>query len=253
MNKDIITETKDYIKALKLAGIRGDLRERIGDAYKQEQPYEELLRDIFRQAYDVRKENSRKRRIKNAKFPYKKYLTNIITKYLPDSAKKKFKELKTLKFLDESRNIIFSGNPGTGKTHLSIGLGIKACNMGYKVFLATVPQLINTLKETRSEKRLRSFEKKFEKYDLIILDELGYISFDKEGSELLFSFLSLRAERKSTIITSNLSFDRWNEIFNDPALTAAMVDRLTHKSYVLNMNGNSFRMKETKEWLDNNN
>ena len=252
LNKKTVTETKDYIKALRLAGIRGDLKERIGEAYKTEQPYEEFLRDIFRKAYDVRKENSRKRRIKMAKFPYKKYLSEVITERLPDSAREKFKELKTLKFIENSRNIIFSGNPGTGKTHLSIGLGIKACNQGYKVYFATVPQLINTLKETRSEKRLRSFEKKFEKYHLIILDELGYISFDKEGSELLFSFLSLRAERKSTIITSNLSFDRWNEIFNDPALTAAMVDRLTHKSYVLNMNGNSFRMKETKEWMEKN-
>ncbi|SJZ67803.1 IS21-like element helper ATPase IstB [Selenihalanaerobacter shriftii] len=250
MDKKLVQETKDYIKALRLAGIRGDLIERVGEAYKDDQSYEEFLRDVFRKAYDVRKENSRKRRIKNAKFPYKKYLSDIIAEYLPDSAQEKLKELKTLKFINDNRNIIFSGNPGTGKTHLSIGLGIKACNEGYKVFFATVPQLINTLKETRSEKRLRSFEKKFEKYDLIILDELGYISFDKEGSELLFSFLSLRAERKSTIITSNLSFDRWNEIFNDPALTAAMVDRLTHKSYVLNMNGNSFRMKETKDWLE---
>ncbi|TDX39368.1 IstB-like ATP binding protein [Halanaerobium congolense] len=136
-----------------------------------------------------------------------------------------------------------------GKSHLSIGLGIKACNEGYKVFFATVPQFINQLKETQSERRLTNFESKFQKYDLIILDELGYISFDQKGSELLFSFLSLRAERKSTIITSNLSFERWNEVFNDPALTAAMVDRLTHKSYVINMNGNSYRMKETEEWL----
>ncbi len=98
--------------------------------------------------------------------------------------------------------------------------------------------MINELKETRSDKKLYTFEKKeFEKYDLIIIDELGYISFDKEGSELLFTFLSLRAERKSTIITTNLSFDRWNEIFNDAVLTAALIDRMTHKSYVINMNG----------------
>jgi len=93
-------------------------------------------------------------------------------------------------------------------------------------------------------------ERKFEKYDLIIADELGYISFDKEGGELLFQFLSLRAERKSTIVTTNLSFDRWNEVFNDEVLTAALIDRLTHKSYVINMNGNSYRIKETKEWLE---
>jgi len=249
MDKEIILETKNYIKELKIAGIRNDLNQKLAEAYRDNTPYEELLRDLFRDAYDMRKENGRKNRIKNAKFPYKKYLDTLIVDYLPESAKAKFKELKSLKFIEENRNIIFSGNPGTGKSHLSIGLGIKACNEGYKVFFATVPQFINQLKETQSERRLTNFESKFQKYDLIILDELGYISFDQKGSELLFSFLSLRAERKSTIITSNLSFERWNEVFNDPALTAAMVDRLTHKSYVINMNGNSYRMKETKEWL----
>ena len=150
-------------------------------------------------------------------------------------------------------NIILAGNPGTGKTHLSIGLGIKACNEGHKVFFTTAASLINELKETRSDKKLYTFEKRFEKYDLIIIDELGYISFDKEGSELLFTFLSLRAERKSTIITTNLSFDRWNEIFNDAVLTAALIDRMTHKSYVLNMNGESYRIRETREWLEKSN
>ena len=187
----------------------------------------------------------------------KKYVTelkipgiNQSLKMKIEEAKKKLKELKTLEFIEEGRNIILAGNPGTGKTHLSIGLGIECCNKGYKVYFATVPSLINELKESRSNKRLHSFEKRFERYDLIILDELGYISFDKEGSELLFTFLSLRAERKSTIITTNLSFDRWDEIFNDAVLTAALIDRITHNSFVINMNGGSYRMKETKEWLE---
>src|SRR5690606_19325730 len=129
---------------------------------------------------------------------------------------------------------------------------MEACLAGYRVFFATVPSLINQLKEHRSERTLRSFELKFEKYDLIILDELGYISFDREGAELLFNFISTRSEVKSTIITTNLSFDRWNEIFHDPVITAAIVDRITHRSYVINMNGNSYRIKETKEFLMNN-
>jgi len=115
--------------------------------------------------------------------------------------------------------------------------------------LPTIPLLVNQLKESRSENILRSVEARFEKYDLVIADELGYISFDKEGSELLFTHLSLRAGRKSTIITTNLSFEKWDEIFLDSVMTAAMIDRLTHKSYMLNMNGNSYRLKETKEWL----
>ena len=250
---EIISEIKEYVKELKIPGINQGLKMKIEEAYKLNQPYEELLRDIFMEAYDIRKENGRKNRIRNARFPYKKYLDELQVDYLPEDAKKKFKELKTLKFIEEGRNIILAGNPGTGKTHLSIGLGISACNKGYKVFFTTAASLINELKETRSEKKLYTFEKRFEKYDLIILDELGYISFDKEGSELLFTFLSLRAERKSTIITTNLSFDRWNEIFNDAVLTAALIDRMTHKSYVLNMNGESYRIRETREWLEKSN
>ncbi|MFY9296137.1 MAG: IS21-like element helper ATPase IstB, partial [Caldicoprobacterales bacterium] len=239
---EIISEIKEYVKELKIPGINQGLRMKIEEAYKLNQPYEELLRDIFMEAYDMRMENGRENRIRNARFPYKKYLDELQVDYLPEDAKKKFKELKTLRFIEEGRNIILAGNPGTGKTHLSIGLGINACNKRYKVFFTTAASLINELKETKSDKKLYTFEKRFEKYDLIILDELGYISFDKEGSELLFTFLSLRAERKSTIITTNLSFDRWNEIFNDAVLTAALIDRMTHKSYVLNMNGESYRI-----------
>ena len=112
-----------------------------------------------------------------------------------------------------------------------------------------MPLLTNQLKESCSQQILTKTEGKFEKYDLVIVDELGYISFDREGSELLFTHLSLRAGRKSTIITTNLSFDRWEKIFSDAVMTAAMIDRLTHKSYLLNMNGSSSRMKETREWL----
>ncbi len=250
---ETINEIKKYVSELKIPGINQGLKMKIEEAYRLNQPYEELLKDIFIEAYDVRKENGKKNRIKNARFPYKKYLDELQVDYLPKDAKNRFKELRTLNFIDESRNIILAGNPGTGKTHLSIGLGINACNEGYKVFFTTAASLINELKETRSDKKLYTFEKRFEKYDLIIIDELGYISFDKEGSELLFTFLSLRAERKSTIITTNLSFDRWNEIFNDAVLTAALIDRMTHKSYVINMNGDSYRIKETKEWLEKSN
>lgn len=251
MNENIMNEIKDMLGELKIPGIKQGLSAKIAEAYKLNSSYEELLRDLLREACDVRQENGKKNRIRNASFPYKKYLEDLVCEHLPEQAQKKLKELKTLKFIEEKRNVILAGNPGTGKTHMSIGLGILACNMGYKVYFGTVPLLINELKECRSEKRLRQFEMKFEKYDLVIVDELGYISFDKEGSELLFTYLSLRAERKSTLITTNLSFDRWNEIFKDPVLTAAMVDRLTHKAHVINMNGNSYRVKETQEWLDN--
>jgi len=100
---------------------------------------------------------------------------------------------------------------------------------------------------------LRSFEMKFEKYDLVIIDELGYISFDKEGAELLFTHLSLRGGRAATIITSNLSFERWEEVFHDPILTSALADRLTHRAHIINMIGGSYRILETKEWMEQSN
>ena len=111
----------------------------------------------------------------------------------------------------------------------------------------TVHRLLTQLRESHSTRTLRQSELRFEKYDLVICDEFGYISFDKEGSELLFNHLSLRSGSKSTIITTNLTFDRWSEIFGDPVLTAALVDRMTHKAYLISMNGDSYRVRETKE------
>lgn len=217
-----------------------------------DQAFEVLLQVLLQEKRD-RFTRAKQNRIRAANFPQKKLLEELIVDLLPEQAKQKLPHLKTLDFIKEGQNVILTGSPGTGKSHIGIGLGMEACLAGYRVFFATVPSLINQLKEHRSERTLRSFELKFEKYDLVIIDELGYISFDKEGAELLFSHLSLRAGRKSTIITSNLSFLKWQEIFHDPVLTAALTDRLTHKSHVINMVGPSFRMRETEEWIKDSN
>ena len=121
----------------------------------------------------------------------------------------------------------------------------KACEQGYRVLYTTIPYLVIELKESNSKQKLRTYQKRFEKYDLIIADELGYISFDREAADLLFTVLSLRASQKSTIITSNLTFERWDEIFGDAAITSAIVDRLTYKAYLIDMEGDSYRLRET--------
>ncbi len=239
---------KSLTKEIGLPGIRQNFEDLLDEFSTQSNCYNVFLNRLLELEYLSRNESRKASRIRQAEFPYKKYLEDLNREELPAEAKIKIAELENLNFITHGRNIIFSGNPGTGKTHIAIGLGIKACLQDYKVLFTTVPRLITQLKECRSEKTLRQFENRFEKYDLVICDEFGYISFDKDGAELLFSNLSLRAGIKSTIITTNLSFDRWGEIFGDTILTAAMVDRLTHKAHILNMNGKSYRIKETLLW-----
>ncbi len=238
-----------YAKEIHFPAVRRYLEEDLSEARSSNLSYEEFLCYLLQKEYDARIENGKLARIRIANFPAKKYLEDLKVEELPVECRNKLKVLESLDFVKNGQNVILYGNPGTGKTHIATGLGIKAAIAGYRVFFTTVPVLINQLKEARGSSTLRSYEVRFEKYDLVIADELGYISFDKEGSELLFTNLSLRAGRKSTIITTNLSFDRWDEIFLDPVITAAMIDRLTHKSYMVNMNGPSYRMKETKEWI----
>ena len=247
--KQLQNDISELASQLKLPGIRKYFSDEIKECTLKELDYESFLLKLLEKEFELRQENGKNNRIRGANFPYKKYLEDLSISDLPEDARQRLGQLKTLDFIKNSQNVILAGNPGTGKTHLAIGLGIKACLEGYKVLFTTVPLLVNQLKESRSNRVLMSFENKFEKYDLIIADEMGYISFDKEGSELLFANLSLRAGRKSIIITTNLSFERWDEIFKDPVITAAMIDRLTHKAYIVNMNGNSYRFKETEEWL----
>ena len=203
---------------------------------------DEFVRSILEKEVMLRMENGRLSRIRSANFPYKKYLSDLEIPKLPINARERFNELNSLDFIRNSQNIIMCGNPGTGKTHLAIGLGIEAAMAGFKVKYYNVPTLINRLKELKNSRNLLSIQRQFESVDLMILDELGYISFDKEGGELLFTHLSLRTEQKSTIITTNLTFDKWQDIFGDPIMAAALIDRLTYKSFVVNMTGNSFRL-----------
>jgi len=241
----------DRIKALTreigLPGIRSNFSTLADESHASKSSYQEYLLQLLEMEYESRLKSRKASRIRQADFPYKKHLEDLQRKELPEDAYLKLPEIETLKFIKTGRNIVFAGNPGTGKTHLAIGIGIKACIDDYKVLFTTVSRLLTQIKECRSDKTLRQLENRFQKYDLVICDEFGYISFDKEGAELLFSHLSLRAGLKSTIITTNLPFNKWDEIFGDKVLTTALVDRLTHKAHIVNMNGKSYRTKETLE------
>lgn len=237
-----------YSRQLRLPGFRKHYLNLQAEMSGNETDYTTYLARLLELEYQERKERRKRLTIKLAGFPQLKYLQELSLDDLPQDARERLPALKNLSFIESGQNIILSGNPGTGKSHVATGLGLEACIKGYKVLFVTVPQLITQIRESRSERRLRTLENRFEKFDLVICDEFDYISFDKEGAELLFTHLSLRTGKKSTIITTNLSFDRWAEIFGDPVLTAAMVDRITHRAHIINMNGKSYRAKETKQW-----
>lgn len=237
----------EYSKELRLPCFRRHFKEYAREAAGEHLDYESYLLNLLEREYEGRKENRKKALIRRAEFPSRMYLQDLKRESLPEGAGAYLPLLERLDFIASGQNVVLAGNPGTGKTHIAVGLGLKACLAGYTVFFTSVHRLLTQLRESRSERTLRQLEVKFEKYDLVICDEFGYISFDKAGSELLFNHLSLRTGRKSTIITTNLNFDRWEEIFGDPVLTAALVDRLTHKAYLVNMNGESYRLQETRK------
>jgi len=207
----------------------------------------EFLDDFLSNEVRLRNENSIKNKIRIADFPIKKDIRDLDLEFLPQQLQLDLEKLKSLDFIHNAENIVLIGSPGTGKTHISIGLGILACKNNLKVKFCHIPTLITQLKESSSEKRLNAFISTFLNYDLIVLDELGYVNLDKEGSELLFQLLSSRSEKKSTIITSNLNFEGWLNFFHDTTIAGALIDRVCHKAYLYNMVGDSYRIKQTAE------
>lgn len=237
---------------LKLPNIKTNYQMLLDEANHTKMSYEEFLKNLLENELLLRRENGVKNRLRAARFPYKKYIEDFNVEGYNRDLIHKFEELSCLKFIEDKENIILIGSPGSGKTHYSIGLGIKACMKGLSVLFISVPNLMIELKEAMSLNQLNSYKKKFEKYDLVILDELGYVSFDKAGCEILFNLLSNRNDKGSIIITTNLAFDRWEEIFIDPMLTGAMVDRLAYKAHIMDISRDiSHRYEETVKWINN--
>lgn len=239
---------------LKLPNIKMNYQMLLDEANHTKMSYEEFLNNILENEILLRRENGVKNRLRAARFPYKKYIEDFNTAGYSHEITREFGELSSLKFIQDKENIILIGSPGSGKTHYSIGLGIKACMNGLSVLFISVPNLMIELKEAMSLNQLNSYKRKFEKFDLVILDELGYVSFDKAGCEILFNLLSNRNDKGSIIITTNLAFDRWEEIFIDPMLTGAMVDRLAYKAHIMDISREvSHRYEETVAWINSKN
>ncbi len=186
------------------------------------------------------------RRIKAAKFPATKSLDSFDFKTIPSLNKVLTMELARCEYVGKRQNVIALGPSGTGKTHIALGLGLAACQKGLKVRFTTAAALVHEMIEAVDERRLQRHQKQLAAQDLLIIDELGFVPLSKTGAELLFEVISQRYERGSIIITSNLPFDEWTEVFGSERLTGATLDRLTHHVHILEMNGESYRLNQSR-------
>ena len=208
--------------------------------------FEDLLLELMKIETAQRQENQNRRRLKAAGFPYTKTLEELdLTRYDGKLSDLFVNELASCKFISEKKNVVMIGNPGRGKTHLAIGLGLKACSLGMNVLFKNAATLSTELTEAKDNYVLGKLEKRIRQADLLILDEMSYMSFDRFQSEMVFKAVSDRSERGSVIVTTNLPFSQWTELFQNTAMVAALVDRLTFKSFVLDMNGDSFRLDQS--------
>lgn len=243
---------EENLKQLRLSTISKHLEEQLRQARDSGVDFDQFLLNLTELELQVRTENRLRRRLNEAKFPLVKTLDGFDYEAASELDRRLIGELAGGVYIQENRNIIFSGKTGTGKTHLSIGLGIEACRQGIRTHFISACSLSNQLIEARTEKNLSRVLQKFNRYGLLIVDELGYVPFSKEGAELLFQVFADRHEKGSVIITSNLGFGDWTQVFGEANLTAALLDRLTHKAHIIDCHWESYRFKETLRMRSSN-
>jgi DNA replication protein DnaC len=236
---------KSNLKQLRLPTMKAEFEQLAREAAQSNQTFEQYLLRLTELEVSARASNTLNSRIKQAQFPVHKDLDSYDFSALPSVNKQKVLELARGDWITQHANVCLLGQPGTGKTHLSIALGLAACREGVRTKFFTAASLVNQLEEANKKFSLDQLLKRLDKIDLLIVDELGYLSFSRSGAELLFQVFADRYERRSLLITSNLSFSDWGQIFQGERMTAALLDRLTHHCHIFEMNGESFRFKES--------
>jgi DNA replication protein DnaC len=238
-------ELRENLKALTLATMARELETQLRQAKETGPGYDEFLLEMTTVELASRAESRLNRRVREAKFPLLKTLEGFDFGAVPELDIRLLRELTAGEYIKERRNVIFLGRSGTGKTHLATALGIEACRNNYRTRFISCYALVNELIEARQEKDLQRLLARYARFELLILDELGYIPFSKEGAELLFQVLAERHEKGSVIITTNLGFADWTQVFGDPVMTAALLDRLTHKARIITCQWDSYRLQES--------
>jgi DNA replication protein DnaC len=235
-----------HLKALKLPTILREYQSLAQLCAQERVGYSDFLLRLTERELIDREQRAAERRIREAKFPVHKTLDTFDFSLQPSINEASVRELMRCEYVLNKENILLIGNPGTGKSHLASALGHAVCMQGQRVRFFTVTGLVTQLLEQREERTLQRLQRQLERNHVIILDELGYVPFSKTGAELLFDVVSRAYERTSLILTTNLPFEQWIEVMGSERLTGAMLDRLTHRVHILEANGESYRLQDSK-------
>jgi len=243
METELLIQT--HCKRLKLPMVARHYRKFAQEAAQANQPFEQYLLALLEQEALQREANQERRRIQAARFPTVRTFDTFDFAAVPTLNKAKILELARGEYLTQCENILFVGEIGTGKTHLATALALAACRQGKRVRFYTAAGLVNELTEARDERRLARLQAQLLKQDLVVLDEVGFVPFSVPGSQLLFQFCSERYQRGSMVLTTNLEFAKWTEVFGDAQMTGALLDRITHHCHIIECHGESYRFKQS--------
>jgi DNA replication protein DnaC len=242
--RDLHVELAFLTRALKAPTLRGSVARLADRARAEGWTHEEFLAACLQREVAAREAHGGEGRIRAARFPARKSLEEFDFDHARGLKRETIAHLGTLDFVTARDNVVFLGPPGTGKTHLAIGLGIRACQAGHRVLFATAAGWVARLAEAHTAGRLQAELHRLGRYPLLVVDEVGYIPFEAEAANLFFQLVSARYERASLIVTSNKPFGRWGEVFGDDVVAAAMIDRLVHHAEVISLKGDSYRLKD---------